>query len=62
MSVSTINTERQACFHFKASFLPCAILQITQYDLEGLEQQLMTTISQAPNLFTGSPVVIDLEK
>lgn len=62
MSASTLNVERQTCFQFKASFLPCTILQLTRYDLEGLEEQLITTIQKAPNFFSGSPVVIDLEK
>jgi septum site-determining protein MinC len=55
-------TDRQACFQFKASFLPCTILQLTRYDLDALQQQLSDTIQKAPNFFTGSPVLIDLEK
>ena len=52
----------EVCFQFKASFSPCTILQILHYDLEALEQQLMTTVRRAPNIFMGSPVVIDLDK
>lgn len=52
----------EPCFQFKASFSPCTILQILRYDLEGIEQQLVTTIRRAPNIFMGSPVVIDLDK
>lgn len=52
----------EACFQFKASFSPCTILQILRYDLQGLEQQLVATIQRAPNIFLGSPVVIDLDK
>lgn len=62
MSASTLNIERQTCFQFKASFLPCTILQITHGDLNDLEQQLKIKISKAPHFFNGSPVVIDLEK
>jgi septum site-determining protein MinC len=52
----------EVCFQFKASFSPCTILQLLRYDLEALEQQLITTIRRAPNIFVGSPVVIDLDK
>jgi septum site-determining protein MinC len=53
--------ERQACFQFKTSFSPCTIMQINHYDLDQLEQQLVATISRAPNFFIGSALVIDLE-
>lgn len=62
MSASTLSVERQACFQFKASFAPCAILQLNRYDLEVLANQLVETIQRAPNFFIGSPVLIDLEK
>ena len=62
MAVSTSIKDSQTCFQFKASFLPCTILQVTRYDLDALEQQLSDTIQRAPNFFIGSPVVIDLEK
>lgn len=62
MSSSSVGTERPACFQFKASFAPCAILQLTRYDLDALEHQLVESIRRAPNFFIGSPVLIDLEK
>lgn len=62
MTANTLDVEQQVCFQFKASFLPCAVLQINRYDLEEIERQLVATICHAPNLFTGSPVVIDLDK
>lgn len=62
MTISSLTTGEQASFQFKASFLPCTILQITRYDLDELEQQMITTIRRAPNLFIGSPVIIDLDK
>jgi septum site-determining protein MinC len=52
----------ETCFQFKASFSPCTILQVVQYNLEALEQQLALAISRAPQFFLGSPVVIDLDK
>jgi septum site-determining protein MinC len=62
MTASTLNTDRQACFQFKASFVPCAILQLNRYDLDALEIHLVETIRRAPNFFIGSPVLVDLEK
>lgn len=62
MTVSMQTTSQQACFQLKASFLPCTVLQLIRYDLDELEQQLQATIQRAPNLFLGSPIVIDLEK
>lgn len=62
MTASTLSTDRQACFQFKASFAPCAILQLARYDLEALEKQLVNVIRSAPNFFLGSPVLVDLEK
>src|SRR5579864_4232296 len=54
--------DRQTCFQLKASFSPCAILQMTHYDLETFEKQLNESIQRAPNFFIGSPVAIDCEK
>jgi len=62
MTVSTLITDRQQCFQLKTNFLPCTVLQLLRYDLEALEQQIKASISRAPMFFTGSPVVIDVEK
>ncbi len=62
MTASTLSTENKSCFQFKASFAPCAILQMTRYDLAALDIQLNAAIQRAPNFFIGSPVLIDLEK
>jgi septum site-determining protein MinC len=59
--LDSTSIDRQACFQFKASFSPCTIMQVTRYDLDQLEQQLVATISRAPNFFIGSALVIDLE-
>lgn len=61
MTASTI-IEQQSCFQLKASFLPCTVLQLTRYDLDEIEKQLLAAIRRAPNLFMGSPILIDLEK
>jgi septum site-determining protein MinC len=52
---------RSTCFQFKTSFSPCTIMQVNHYDLSQLEQQLMATISRAPNFFIGSALIIDLD-
>jgi septum site-determining protein MinC len=62
MTVCTTISERQNCFLLKTSFLPCTVLQLTRYDLNALANQLKAAISKAPLFFTGSPLVIDLEK
>jgi septum site-determining protein MinC len=62
MTASTLGIEHQSCFNLKTSFLPCTMLQLTRYDLDGIEQQLIAAIKQAPVFFAGAPVVIDLEK
>lgn len=58
----TILPDQQISFQLKASFLPSTVLQLMCYDLDEIEQQLMTTIHRAPNLFIGSPVIVDLDK
>jgi|SRR6185295_11825767 len=62
MTVSSLNTDIKTCFTLKANFLPCMVLQLTQFDLELIEQQITSSIRKAPNLFQGSPIVIDLDK
>ena len=62
MTVSTLNIVEQPCSQFKASFIPCAVLQILHYELDAIQNQINATIRCAPNLFKGSFVIIDLEK
>lgn len=62
MTAETLTTGQQTCFQFKASFLTCTVLQLTRYHLDELKEELTKTLQRAPNLFLGSPVVIDLEK
>ncbi len=51
-----------SCFQLKASFSPCAIFQLLRDDIDQLAHQLTEMVKRAPNLFQGTPVVIDLEK
>ncbi|MCD6039465.1 MAG: minC [Gammaproteobacteria bacterium] len=61
MITSSARVEK-ACLQFKASFLPITVLQITCYDWEGIEQQLLDTVHNAPPFFINLPVIIDLDK
>lgn len=60
--MDTINVEQDVYFQFKASFLPCMILQVLKFDLTEIEQKIRSYIVRAPNLFISSPVVIDIDK
>ncbi len=62
MTVSTLSVVEHPCFQFKASFIPCAVLQLLHYDLDAIRNQISATIRCAPNLFKGSFVIIDIEK
>lgn len=62
MTVSSLHIKQKQCFQFKANFLPCTVLQITDYDWEVLEQQLSKTIMNTPPFFINLPVIIDLDK
>jgi len=50
------------CFRFKASFSPCLILEILRNDFTAIQSELAEMAHRTPKFFTGSPVVIDLEK
>lgn len=62
MSATSLVINRHTCFQFKTSFAPCTIMQISRYDLDALERELVEIIGCAPNFFLGAPIVIDLEK
>ncbi|HEX2548371.1 MAG TPA: septum site-determining protein MinC [Gammaproteobacteria bacterium] len=62
MWVETSIHENTPCFQFKANFFSCTILQVTRFDLEKLENDLLLTIRSAPLFFKGSSIIIDLEK
>ncbi|VVC75271.1 Septum site-determining protein MinC [Aquicella siphonis] len=61
-SSSRLTATAQTYFQFKASFSPCIVFEILQYDLEGIKHHLAETIRKTPNFFMGAPVIIDLEK
>jgi len=49
-------------FRFKASFSPCLILEILRNDLHAIQSELSEIKEKTPRFFTGSAVVMDLEK
>jgi septum site-determining protein MinC len=55
------NTEGR-CFRFKASFAPCLILEMLRNDFPLIQRELAEMAIRTPKFFTGSSVVIDLEK
>lgn len=61
MANSTVMMEHQT-FQFKTSFAPCTVLQLLDYNIDNLQTEIAEAISHAPKFFSGSPVVIDLEK
>ena len=56
-----LNTEGR-CFRFKASFSPCLILEILRNDFSAIQTELAEMAIRTPKFFTGSPLIIDLEK
>ena len=50
------------CFRFKASFSPCISFELLHYDLEKIAAGLDSMVKPAQNFFSGSPVIIDIEK
>jgi septum site-determining protein MinC len=52
----------QPHFQFKAIFPQCLAFKLLRYDWEGLERNLAETLASSPSFFSGSPVIIDLEK
>jgi septum site-determining protein MinC len=59
---STTSRQTNSAFQFKASFSPCLIIEIHHHDLHAITKQLHETAQTSPQFFSGSPVVIDLDK
>lgn len=61
-SSSQLTNTSQKYFQFKASYSPCIVFEILQYDLDNIKHHLTETIHKTPNFFAGAPVIIDLNK
>lgn len=49
-------------FQLKGSMLAITVLELTQPDLERLDQQLAVKVAQAPEFFNNTPLVLALDK
>lgn len=62
MLSSGLSNTITPCFQFKANFSSCIVFEILRYDLDEIKASLTELTAQTPHFFSGSPVVIDLEK
>lgn len=54
--------DQKPVFQLKGSMLAITILELTQNDLERLDQQLSKRVEQAPDFFNNTPLVLALDK
>jgi septum site-determining protein MinC len=54
--------DQDPVFQLKGSMLAITVLELTHNDLERLDRQLTTKVSQAPNFFSNTPLVLALDK
>jgi septum site-determining protein MinC len=55
-------TKTQQAFEFKGSMVTIPVLYLKNTCMAMFAKQLSDTVSQSPNFFQGSPMLIDLEK
>ncbi|MFG3452713.1 MULTISPECIES: septum site-determining protein MinC [Pseudomonadaceae] len=54
--------DQSPVFQLKGSMLAITVLELTQNDLERLDQQLAIKVGQAPDFFNNTPLVLALDK
>lgn len=54
-------TDQEPVFRLKGNMLAVTVLELARNDLARLDRQLTEKVAQAPNFFTGTPVVLGLE-
>ena len=54
--------DQDPVFQLKGSMLAITVLELTQNDLERLDQQLARKVEQAPDFFNNAPLVLALDK
>ncbi|SDS58315.1 septum site-determining protein MinC [Pseudomonas oryzae] len=54
-------TDQEPVFRLKGNMLAVTVLELARNDLSRLDRQLGEKVAQAPNFFTGTPVVLGLE-
>jgi len=60
--MTSTTSHTNTVFQFKASFSPCLIIEIHEHNIAAMTHQLEANARTSPQLFAGSPVVIDLDK
>ncbi|MCQ4322757.1 septum site-determining protein MinC [Stutzerimonas stutzeri] len=55
-------TDQAPIFQLKGSMLAITVLELTQNDLQRLDQQLAVKVEQAPDFFNNTPLVLALDK
>mgnify|MGYP000045945326 FL=1 len=61
MSQADLN-DQAPVFQLKGSMLAITVLELTQNDLQRLDQQLAVKVEQAPDFFNNTPLVLALDK
>lgn len=54
-------TDQEPVFRLKGNMLAVTVLELARNDLSRLDRQLAEKVAQAPNFFTGTPVLLGLE-
>jgi septum site-determining protein MinC len=54
--------DQDPVFQLKGSMLAITVLELTHNDLDRLDRQLASKVSQAPNFFSNTPLVLALDK
>jgi septum site-determining protein MinC len=54
--------DQDPVFQLKGSMLAITVLELAHNDLDRLDRQLATKVSQAPNFFSNTPLVLALDK
>jgi septum site-determining protein MinC len=54
--------DQDPVFQLKGSMLAITVLELGHNDLDRLDRQLTTKVSQAPNFFSNTPLVLALDK
>jgi len=56
------SNDQAPVFQLKGSMLAITVLELSQNDLERLDQQLAVKVEQAPDFFNNTPLVLALDK
>lgn len=54
--------DQAPVFQLKGSMLAITVMELAQYSIEQLDQQLAEKVAQAPNFFSNTPLILALDK